>query len=348
MTGNREAVSAASSAAVRRLLRSDRAATDPILVIAAIAVSLVLLVGGSFTVTNLIANAHTVNAKSDLDHIAVAEAGALAAGAGYQPYDSVGENELGRTSLGSFTLSDRSYASAQVCTTGSGWWAAVQTSGGDTWVRTSETKTPTAAPAAAVRIPSCATRNQVDDLIAAVAAWTPDGPDVRHTMDLTALAGVAPTVDVVSPDAYTAFTVPNNNEGTLLIATSNWAYHWFTFETGDGTVAGKLVTYADGNAHTLDVIDGAGATTRDTNALNDTGSISVFGARYTGGRPTHLLGKNGNASTGSTAAATNYTAVRNWDPESAYEMVLFPKALTDAQTAKVRQYLTVNYLRPSS
>ncbi|WIE81293.1 hypothetical protein [Curtobacterium sp. MCSS17_016] len=51
---------------MRRFFRSDRAATDPILVIAAIAVSLVLLVGGSFTVSALIANGKDHNARQDL------------------------------------------------------------------------------------------------------------------------------------------------------------------------------------------------------------------------------------------------------------------------------------------
>ena len=63
----------------RNVWRRDTAATDPILVIAAIAVSLVLLVGGSFTVSGMIANAKNVNARSDLDKVATAEA-ALVAG----------------------------------------------------------------------------------------------------------------------------------------------------------------------------------------------------------------------------------------------------------------------------
>jgi hypothetical protein len=292
-------------------------------------------------------NAHTLNAQADLDHISVAEAAALAGGDGYQPYDSVGENELGRTTAASFTLGAGNYASAQVCTSGNGWWAAVQAGNGDTWVRTSETTTAVRAPAGAIRIPACATRTQVNDLIAAVAAWTPDGPDARHLMDLTSIAGVTPSVDVVSPDAYAAFPVTPTTEGTLLIVTSNWAYRWFTFEAADGSVTGKLVPYGDGSEHTIDIIDGAGATTRDTSGLNNAGSISVFGARYSGGRPTHLLTKNGSIATGSTAAATPYSAVRNWDNESSYEMVLFPAALTDTQVTKLRQYLTVNYLRPT-
>lgn len=61
-----------------RFLRGDRAATDPILVIAAIAVSLVLLLGGGYSASAMIANGKDVNARADLDKVATAE-GALAA-----------------------------------------------------------------------------------------------------------------------------------------------------------------------------------------------------------------------------------------------------------------------------
>ncbi|WIE80882.1 hypothetical protein [Curtobacterium sp. MCSS17_016] len=61
-----------------RFLRHDRAATDPLLVIAAIAVSLVLLVGGSFAVAGVLNNARDLNAKNELEHVAVAEAAAIA------------------------------------------------------------------------------------------------------------------------------------------------------------------------------------------------------------------------------------------------------------------------------
>ncbi|MGW8431677.1 hypothetical protein ACWGJ9_11340 [Curtobacterium citreum] len=58
---------------MRRHFREDRAATDPILVIAAIAVSLVLLVGGGFAVSGLVGNAHDSNAKQDVGRVATAE-----------------------------------------------------------------------------------------------------------------------------------------------------------------------------------------------------------------------------------------------------------------------------------
>jgi hypothetical protein len=63
---------------MRRFFRSDRAATDPILVVAAIAVSLVLLVGGGFAVSGLIANAQDSNARQDAGRLATAERATLA------------------------------------------------------------------------------------------------------------------------------------------------------------------------------------------------------------------------------------------------------------------------------
>lgn len=53
-------------------LREDRAATDPILIIAGIAITLILLVGGSFAVSGFMNNARNLNVQSDLDRIAVA------------------------------------------------------------------------------------------------------------------------------------------------------------------------------------------------------------------------------------------------------------------------------------
>ena len=55
-----------------RALREERGATDPILIIAGIAITLILLVGGSFAVAGFMNNAKDMNAKSDIDRIAVA------------------------------------------------------------------------------------------------------------------------------------------------------------------------------------------------------------------------------------------------------------------------------------
>lgn len=55
-----------------RALRSEHGATDPILIIAGIAITLILLVGGSFAVAGFMNNARNMNAKSDIERISIA------------------------------------------------------------------------------------------------------------------------------------------------------------------------------------------------------------------------------------------------------------------------------------
>jgi len=74
-------------AKTRRFLRRDSAATDPILVIAAIAVSLVLLIGGSFAVGGMISNAKNLNAQADLDKVATSEVAANSGGGTYMNWN---------------------------------------------------------------------------------------------------------------------------------------------------------------------------------------------------------------------------------------------------------------------
>jgi hypothetical protein len=62
---------------VRRFLHADRAATDPILVIGAITVSLVLLTAGTFTVKGFQDKAADTAAKTNLSSVALAEAATL-------------------------------------------------------------------------------------------------------------------------------------------------------------------------------------------------------------------------------------------------------------------------------
>ena len=69
-----------------RLRTRDGGATDPILVIAAIAVSLVLLVGGSFAVAGMNSNGKNLNAQGDLDKVATAETAASSGGGSYLKY----------------------------------------------------------------------------------------------------------------------------------------------------------------------------------------------------------------------------------------------------------------------
>lgn len=71
-----------------RALRSERGATDPILIIAGIAITLILLVGGTFAISGFINNARDLNAKGDLDRIAVAQAAYMAENGDFLTYRS--------------------------------------------------------------------------------------------------------------------------------------------------------------------------------------------------------------------------------------------------------------------
>lgn len=55
-----------------RGLRDERGATDPVLIIAGIAITLILLVGGTFAVGGFMANAQNLNTKSDMDRVRTA------------------------------------------------------------------------------------------------------------------------------------------------------------------------------------------------------------------------------------------------------------------------------------
>ena len=122
-------------------LRADRGATDPILVIAAIAVSLVLLVGGSFAVSGIITNGHNLNAKSDLDKVAVAETAMYAQGDIYVDYKQTGttpaETALETSGVG---FNPTEGGKIAVTKTGNGWGAiskSAATATGPYYVRTS-------------------------------------------------------------------------------------------------------------------------------------------------------------------------------------------------------------------
>ncbi len=119
---------------------NDRGATDPILVIAGIAITLILLVGGSFAISGFIANAHDTNAKGDLDRIATAEAafmaendrfGTLAVG----PDVSTEDLSLAQASVG-FTPTAGN--NTRVRTSPSGWAAVTKSGSGKVFFRSSE------------------------------------------------------------------------------------------------------------------------------------------------------------------------------------------------------------------
>lgn len=124
-----------------RPLRRDDGSTDPILLIAGIAITLILLIGGSFGISGIITNSQDTNAKMDLDRVNTAQAAIMAASDQYLPSalgprvlpakqdDSLAEAEVG------FVPSD---GSTMVISVGrSGWAAMTDSASGKTFLRTS-------------------------------------------------------------------------------------------------------------------------------------------------------------------------------------------------------------------
>lgn len=70
------------------LIKTERGAADPMLVLGSIAVLLVLLLGGAFAVVGFINSSHDTNAQSDLDKVSVAETAYFTQNTAFIPYDS--------------------------------------------------------------------------------------------------------------------------------------------------------------------------------------------------------------------------------------------------------------------
>ncbi|MGW8431679.1 hypothetical protein ACWGJ9_11350 [Curtobacterium citreum] len=109
---------------MRRFLHADRAATDPILVIAAIAVSLVLISAGTFTLQGLQKRAEDTAAKTNLGSVSLAEAATLNLTGSYT------------NSLTALTLDGKKVLAVDAGTTlvsGNGCFAAFSPTGSGSW-----------------------------------------------------------------------------------------------------------------------------------------------------------------------------------------------------------------------
>ena len=73
-------------------LRGDRGATDPMLAIGAVVLTLILVLGGTFLITNMVTSGRNLNATTDLDKIAVAESGYFTANDTFAAYGSFGRH----------------------------------------------------------------------------------------------------------------------------------------------------------------------------------------------------------------------------------------------------------------
>jgi hypothetical protein len=160
----------ARKAEIARLCE-ERGATDPILIIAGIAITLILLVGGSFAISGFIGNANDLNAKGDLDRMATAQAAYLAENDRYAvlavgPNASGQNTQLQNSSIG-FTPTAGSTSRARVSS--SGWVAVTLSASGTVFLRTSVSSnivaipatTPATNEAAGVLMPSGITWNAV-------------------------------------------------------------------------------------------------------------------------------------------------------------------------------------------
>ena len=135
-------------------LREERGATDPILIIAGIAITLILLVGGSFAISGFIANANNLNAKGDLDRIATAQAAYLSE---KDTYAGEGRNAPGTTvpftqatALSGLQGSSIGFTPTagnpiRLFATASGWLAMTKSASGAKYVRVSNSTTITEA-----------------------------------------------------------------------------------------------------------------------------------------------------------------------------------------------------------
>ena len=123
-------------------IRNEAAATDPILIIAGIAVSLILLVGGSFAVQGIITNGKDLNAKGDLDKVSVAEVAYYAQNDRYVAYEKNGSTVLEDSGVG-FRPTESAGADliVEVHPDGQGWNAVARSASGARFVKTSESNT---------------------------------------------------------------------------------------------------------------------------------------------------------------------------------------------------------------
>lgn len=124
-----------------RRARRDNGATDPTLIIAGIAITLVLILGGTFAVSGFIANAQNLNAKSDLDRVAVSQAAAMTQKDGFLPLawgEKVRPDKLNEE----LSIEPTGFVPSQgvnlvVRSSPSGWAALIESASGAHYVRTS-------------------------------------------------------------------------------------------------------------------------------------------------------------------------------------------------------------------
>lgn len=125
-----------------RRLQNEAGAADPMLIIAAIAASLILILGGGFVISGIIAQGKEQAARNDLSSIAATEASVRSAATrfwGYDSHDDSDRRKLERPGFGiGFTASEGVRVIVDVDDTGTGWIAVSRAETGKTYARSSE------------------------------------------------------------------------------------------------------------------------------------------------------------------------------------------------------------------
>jgi hypothetical protein len=139
---------------------------------------------------------------------------------------------------------------------------------------------------------------------------------------------------------YRFAATPN---ATWFSAMPNDRYHWLDIGTGTQTV--QRITTQDGNQNAVTLLSSpSNGYRQDVTGLNNSGALSVVGARYANGYQGALITKNGVQSVNNTDSPRDVSSVTVYDVNTGYELVVFPAALTDAQATAVRDYLTVHHI----
>jgi hypothetical protein len=124
-----------------RAAQHERGAGDPILIISGIAITLILLVGGTFAVAGFIANAQNLNAKADLDRVAVSQAAALTQNDTFLPL-AWGEKVLSDKKNNALSIEPIGFVPSDgvnlvIRSSPAGWAALIESASGAHYVRTS-------------------------------------------------------------------------------------------------------------------------------------------------------------------------------------------------------------------
>ena len=137
------------------ILSHDSGATDPILIIAGIAITLILLVGGSFAVAGFMNNARDTNAKADLDRVATAQTAAMASTDTYQPSAAGPKIRSGKMdatlATGGIGFVPSDGTTVVVAVGATGWAALAESASGASFLRTSESNATIKVDAADIR-----------------------------------------------------------------------------------------------------------------------------------------------------------------------------------------------------